>query len=260
MKRVAAVLVATQLTSCAAMTADPWSWMDNPSEQSWDKVTIIGYGREIQFRIPDRLHRGGTHVIRGPQLQDGARDQVIEIPPEAQFAPALEIVQFNWERYWGGFVYSDKTYYKFRVYVNYYDDKPKLLKRDVNSRIDRIQDEFDRSQGGPYESNVQAKLAEFFYDRIYLEPYQSAQPYVWTLENQPLLLREHEYFRLPISDNHELIFWFWYHWVDEGGKTDPDWLEQRRALSRKILDTVTISPDPWVFKAKVEALNQSGES
>jgi hypothetical protein len=89
----------------------------------------------------------------------------------------------------------------------------------------------------------EGKWREIVLKNLKIVEYESNQGIHWLLENLPTVMQHHEVFSVPISDEHELIVWFWYNedWV----KDHPEWYERRKALSRRILDSVRLS-DPGV--------------
>ncbi len=52
MKNYLGVLLLFGLTGCAAMTSNPWGWLDDPEQQYWTEVVVNGIGREMNFAIP----------------------------------------------------------------------------------------------------------------------------------------------------------------------------------------------------------------
>ena len=225
----------------APLRADPWSWLDDPERQYWSQITFHGYGPEIRFSIPDNAKRSGTHPVRVPRLEKGQRDQEFTVPPDYFDHVGKMVIGFDWERYWGGFFKKSLVDYSLRVRVNYIGQDAHLLAMDTQGRIDRVYQHFE----GLYAPIKNQRAKDFFFNRFHIEPYQSQQGYVWTVENSPTVVQQQEYFRLPITDQHEMVFWFYYRWEDGGGRGDPAWLERRKALSRQILDSVRISPDPY---------------
>ena len=223
------------------LAADPWSWLDKPERQYWSQITFRGYGPVISFAIPDNAKRWGAHTIRGPRLEKGQRDQDITVPPEYLYHIGRPVIGFDWEYYWGGFLKESLVDYTFRVRVHHVGIGANLLGMDAQARMDRVYRYFEKLYG-PDKND---RATRFFFDRFHIEPYQSQQGYLWTVENKPSVVQQQEYFRLPITDEHEMIFWFYYRWEVAGGRGDPAWLERRKALSRQILDTVRISPDPY---------------
>jgi hypothetical protein len=222
----------------APLAAGPWSWLDKPEEQRWGQVTINGYGRTIEFSVPDKAGKGGNHLIRMPALKKGDRDQIINVSSEFEKNPGKRVAAFEWERYWGGFFKKDVADFTFNVFISYLGEDTNLLNLNVEGRIKRVEDYFH----GRFSSE---RNHDWFFERFRIEPYESAQNYVWTLENSPTVVKEQDFFRLPLTQDHELVFWFYYRWEVQGGKGDPAWLERRRELSRKILDTVRITPNPF---------------
>ncbi len=220
--------------------AEPWSWLDNPEKQKWSEITINGYERQIVFSIPEKAYRGAS-VIRVPALEKGLNDQVINVPASALNKVSHRVIGFDWERRWGGFFKKDVTDYSLSVHVRHVDDA-QLLNLSVAERIERIRDQYKQFYA-EHDSVPAAK--EYFFEQFKVEPYVSSQGFEWVWENKPNIVKESINFLLPISDDRELLFWFYYRMEVKGPKKSPEWLERRKALSRKILDTVRIIPDPY---------------
>ena len=241
-------LISLCLTSCYIPVRNAWDWLDDPELQFWMSVGFEGYGREFHFQVPDRLGTNGRSFITYPALKVATREQDIAVSFESQQTEANRIIEINWDHGKEGVFGPVTADYKLRVFILSYQDDTKLLDLDIHQRIAKTTADHWETYAGA-DQNLDIKYwRDLFFGKYQIQPYESSQSLLWTLENRPILVREHEYFRIPISDHHELVFWFWYHWQEEGGRTDPAWLERRKDLSRKILDTVEISPNPWSLK------------
>ncbi len=241
MKIICSVLVSALLLSPSMVQAEPWSWLDKPDKQEWSEITINGYERQVVFSIPDKAKWGST-VIRVPVLERGHKDQVVDVPVSATAKFSHRVIGFDWERRWGGFFKKDVTDYSLRVIVITGESEANLLEQDLAERMERIRQSYKKIYD---ESPGVSEGEKFFFESYLIEPYESSQGYEWTRENNPTIVKESIDYRLPISENRELLFWFYYRMEVKGPKKSPEWLERRKALSRKILDTVRIIPDPY---------------
>ena len=52
-------------------------------------------------------------------------------------------------------------------------------------------------------------------------------------------------YNVPINDKHYLSFSFFVSKLRFGLREEPEWNQRRWQLVREIMDTVTITPDPW---------------
>jgi hypothetical protein len=112
-----------------------------------------------------------------------------------------------------------------------YNEGRTLFAENVQERI--------RTVKKHYEDFDEGQWRDYVLENLFAEEYQSRQGYQWVVQNLPTVMRYHEVFKLPVSEEHQLVVWFWYNenWV----KDHPDWFERRKALSRRILDTVRLS-------------------
>lgn len=252
MKTRLPMLLGLLVTSCAVLQSTPWDWLDDPEQQAWRGIEIEGYERTIGFSVPDKAGKGGQHVIRWPEPEDGLAEQAIGVGHDPENRAWHQLIKFSWEWFWGGPLKEDEIFYTLTVAVQHRDQLDGLLDLTIGERIQKEID-FQNAMYDEVEKHGQPLLGrEWFFERYEIEPFRSKQNYQWFKENIPQLVKEHERFVLPISDRHELVFWFWYHWQEDGGKTDPAWLERRKRLSRQILDTVEITPDPRGLKQSME--------
>lgn len=216
----------------------PWAWVDEPENQVWMPVTIELLGRTVTFSVPDSDSRMGTNTITA--LGEGVeeREGRIWVPNSSASAPVSGLAGFFWERYWGGYFRPDVDNYYLVVRVWHHDRAPSLFDLTPAQRKERLvqdhNDGFDDSEYGQWSKSV-----------FNVELHESSQGYIWTNESSPARVKYSEEFKIPITVRHELEFDFYYRMDDDEGKSNTkDWYERRKALSRKILDTVRITPEP----------------
>jgi len=236
-------ITALIIGGCAAITADPWGWLDDPEQQYWSDITIHGYGREIRFAVPDRWKPGGEHVRRWPKLEKGQRDQVVETTGISLYEPAIRLLIFHWDWYWQGFYKKGDYDFYLDVWVQYLEGQPQLLDltpdQRVRRQVDYWQNVYDETD------SITLKMKAYFFDEYRVAPYQNKHSVVWIHENQPQITADHEIYRIPISDHHELTFSFFVRENRFDLKDDPAWNQRRWEMTRKIMDTVQIIPNPY---------------
>jgi hypothetical protein len=179
-------------------------------------MQIVGVDKDIEISLPRSL------AIQIPKT--------LEIQPESLTLTYQKALDFPYEWLWGGPIHKDKGLYLFELGFTYKPGK-KLLSEDVQSRIQRFENYYKDWDEGSWKSYVLKHLN--------VEEYQSQQGYLWVMKNLPTVKPHHEVFYLPISEDRELIVLFWYN--EDWAKDNPEWYERRKALSRRILDTVKLS-------------------
>jgi len=225
------------------LKADEWSWLDQPDKRIWSQIELNGYGWNLSFAIPDKKGFWPEQTIRYPRHKKRREVQIIDIPLEQFYSPGQSAIKFDWERRWGGFGKETWTDFFLDVRVLYKGKEYRLLNQTLEQRMQRVVDYYSSYYSDDSDS-IERKTA--FFEDFVIQPYESSQSYVWTLENDPDGWKIQETYRLPVSQDHEVSFWFYYRWEMGGGKDDPEWLARRKELSRKILDTVKITPDPYI--------------
>ena len=179
-------------------------------------LLITGVDQDVEVLLPKSL---------STKIPD-----TLYMKPEGLELTYSYAIKFPYEWQWGGPIHKDNGLYLFELGFKYKKGS-KLLTKSYENRIRRVKNRYKNFEEGPWRDRV--------LDRSIATGYQSRQGYQWVLENLPTVMQYHEVFSLPISDERELIVWFWYNedWV----KDHPEWYERRKALSRRILDTVRLS-------------------
>jgi hypothetical protein len=243
MKLFFGILISICLGGCATMTADPWNWLDSPEDQSWKEVMISGHGREIRFLIPEHSKSVGQHVRIWPDRKNNKNSLLIDLQSDVDNEPFHRVAQFVWDEYWGGFYKKGDHDFLLDVWVTYHEDALNLL--DSNSR-QRVQDRMDtwkKRRSGTDPQSVQQR--EWFFSKYWVKPFRNDQGLTWVVENQPQVTADHEIYRIPISDHHELDFTFFVREKRWDFKDDPEWRQSRWELVKKIMNTVSIEPTPF---------------
>ncbi len=86
---------------------------------------------------------------------------------------------------------------------------------------------------------------ERFFSKYWVKPFRNDHGLTWVVENQPQITADHEIYRIPISDHHELEFSFFVNEKRWDFKDDPEWHQSRWDLVKKIMNTVSIEPTPF---------------
>jgi hypothetical protein len=177
---------------------------------------IIGAEQNVEISLPRSL------ATKLPEK--------LYIKPESMDLLYIKILDFPYEWLWGGPMRKNKGLYLFELGFEHRINAS-LLAASTNKRIDVHREHYENFDEGTWRNIV--------LERLQFVEYQSSQNYRWLMENMPTVTPYHEFFTIPISNERELVVWFWYNedWV----KDHPDWFERRKALSRRILDTVRIS-------------------
>ena len=243
MKNYLGVLLLLGLTSCAAMTADPWGWLDDPQQQYWSEVTINGHGREIHFAIPDRLKSGGQHVLIWPEIDKKKREIVVNMDFDALNQPVTRLADITWDQYWGGFYKKGNHDFSLNVWFKYRSEESNLLDLSMSQRVQRQLDLWKERQSGTDPHSAEQR--ERFFSKYWVKPFRNDRELNWVVENQPQITADHEIYRIPISDHHELEFSFFVREQRWEFKDDPEWRQSRWDLVKKIMNTVSIEPSPF---------------
>jgi hypothetical protein len=212
------ILMCLGLSSCAVVDSSNFKYLDEENLEL-SPVLIVGEVQNVEISLPKSLS------IDMPKM--------LIVEPDRLQLTYTEVLDFPYEWLWGGPAHKDKGLYIFELGFTYNKGR-KLLSEDVQTRVETIEKHFEEFEEG--------KWRDYVLENLIAEGYQSQQGYQWVKRNLPTVMRFHEVFNLPISNEHQLVVWFWYNedWVKE----HPDWFERRKALSRRILDTVKLTkPD-----------------
>jgi len=231
MKGVYILLLSLATAGCAVLQSDPWDWLFDPDQQTWDEVTFDAFGREVRFSIPDRAKRGGQHVRRWPS--DGA----VSVPVD--YDSFYPIAQFTWDAYWGGYFKGGNQDFVLDVRIVSASDNVDLLDLDIDQRVERQWALYTEqmSRGDPRWT---ALILPRYWARFYKTAFHE-----WVHENQPQVTATFEHYLLPITDHLELEFSFFVRDQRWDFKDDPAWRESRWEIVRKIMDTVQVTPAPY---------------
>ena len=217
MKNGICIFLFLTLGSCVVVDSSDFRYLDDENLEL-NPMLITGPGRVIEISLPKSL---------ATKLPDS-----VFMKPEGLELTYTKAMDFPYEWSWGGPIHKDEGLYLFELGFTYDKDR-KLLFEDSESRIQYVKNHYEEFEEGSWRDYVLNKLS--------VEEYRSQQGYQWVVYNLPTVMQYHEVFQLPISNERQLVVWFWYNedWVAD----HPEWFERRKALSRRILDTVKIS-DP----------------
>lgn len=232
-----ALLISFAFIGCKSIQ-EPWAWMDEPNDQTWIDMQIEVFGRTVYFSVPDSSNGVGTSAIRTMRFEESRTDNHITVPIEYWSARATRITGFDWERYWGGYFSEDQRNYALSLSVEFAGDDVELLDETIVERQERRKQDYLS-----LFKDSDPEYAQWKRDMFKIGRYKSSQGYVWTVENWPPRVLSFETFVIPISDRHEITFDFYYRMENGEPQNSEAWYERRKAISRKILDTVRIEPE-----------------
>ncbi len=214
MKKLLCMFVGLLLISCSLVDSSSFKYLDD-EDVELHSILITGTEQDVLISLPKALTA---------KLPDS-----LLMKPEGLELPYTKALDIPYEWLWGGPIHKDEGLYLFELAFSYHPGRH-LLSESVEERKQNIRQHFEDFEEGKWRDVV--------LDRLIVEDYQSSQGYVWVMENVPTVMQYHEYFSLPISDERNLNVWFWYSqdWVPD----HPDWYERRKALSRRILDSVRL--------------------
>lgn len=215
MKYTISILVGLILSSCAVVDSSDFQYLDNENLEL-HPLLIIGAERTVHISLPKSL---STKI----------EDKLVIDPERLQLA-YTKVLDFPYEWLWGGPAHKNKGLYLFELGFERRVGNV-LLSESLSNRIQIHRDK--------YEAFDQGTWRELVLERLRISEYQSENNDTWLLENMPTVTPYHEVFSIPVSDERELVVWFWYN--EDWAKDHPDWFERRKALSRRILDTVKLS-------------------
>ena len=215
MKKIFLLFLLVLCSSCAVVDSSDFKYLDDENLEL-KPLHIFGAEQEVQISLPKSLS------YRMPDS--------LFMKPEGLELVYTRALQFAYEWLWGGPAHEDRGLYIFELSFAKHAGR-KLLSETPEERI--------RVVKRIYEDMDDGKWRDYVLKKMIVEKYESKQGYEWVMDNHPTVMKYHEYFRIPISDERELAVWFWYNedWV----KDHPEWYERRKALSRRILDSVVLS-------------------
>ena len=229
------------LSGCTAMTADPWSWLDDPEQQRWVSVELVHENWQINLQVPDHGTIGIERMVSIPPLDRGAESMTIRIP-ENSIVDDVRMAYFQWDSWWGGFLKESGSDFRLDIWVYHYRGERNLLDLDIDERIERRIEQWEKEYSDPLMHNN--SIQSNFFESYQINPHQSAQGLLWVVENSPATKDGAVSYMIPLSNTQILDIGFFVNQKRYDWKDDPEWNERRWALSRKILDTVTITRTP----------------
>ena len=203
------------LGSCMVVDPSHFRYLDEDSLE-FNRVLITGAERDVEISLPRSL---------ATEISD-----MLIVDPMSLERPYIKVLDFPYEWLWGGPAHKDVGLYLFELGFEQRVGAS-LVSKNVSDRIN--------IHRGSYEDLEQDSWRKIVLERLKIVEYQSNNGNQWLLENMPTVKPYHEVFSIPVSEERELVVWFWYNedWV----KDNPEWYERRKALSRRILDTVKLS-------------------
>lgn len=222
MKTMALLCLSGLLTGCAVFDAADFKYLDNEN-QEMHTVLVTGAEQVVEISLPK------SRTVRLP-------DTLFMKPSGLQLG-YVAAFSFPYEQLWGGPLRKNKMLYWFSMgFMSSRDGRIPLkggpmLSEDVEIRMGAVTKYYEDFDEGVWRDVV--------LERLVVEKYISPRGYEWVMENAPTTRRHREHFTLPISDERELAIAFWYN--EDWAKDHPEWYERRKALSRRILDSVKLS-------------------
>ena len=215
MKNLLIVFLVLLLCCCSVVDSSSFNYLEDENLEL-HHLLIIGADQDVEILLPKSL---STNI-----------PDTLFMKPEGLELSYSYAIKFPYEWQWGGPIHKNSGLYLFELGFTREKGR-KLLNESFESRIQNIREK--------YSDIEQVAWREYVLKNYIVYKHQSKQGYQWVSQNLPTVMRHHELFSLPISDESELIVWFWYNedWV----KDHPEWYERRKALSRRILDTVRLS-------------------
>lgn len=219
MRTMTLLILVFLLQACMAVFPSHFEYLDDENLEL-KPLFISGAEQDVEIWLPMSL------AEKIPES--------ILIKPSGLELPYLRVLRFPYEWQWGGPGRKGTGLYLFDLGFE---------RRVESNLLDKTTDEKIQLHREVYEALDEGKWRDYVLERLMVVEYESNQGIRWLVDNSPTVMQHHEVFSVPISDEHELIVWFWYNedWV----KDHPEWYERRKALSRRILDSVRLS-DPGV--------------
>ena len=215
MKYGVCVFLYLALSSCAVVDSSDFKYLDDENLELYPML-ISGPGRIIEISLPKTL---------ASELPDS-----IFMKPEGLELTYTKAMDFPYEWVWRGPTRKNRGLYLFELGFKYDKDR-NLSSEDIQTRIQDVNSQ--------YEDIENESWREYVLKNLYVEAYQSQQGFQWVVHNMPTVMGHHEICKLPISNKRQLVVWFWYN--EDYVAEHPEWYERRKALSRRILDTVKLS-------------------
>lgn len=238
------VLVSTtlcMLSACAVMQSTPWDWLDDSEGIRWIDVTVEGHGYQVSYSVPDHPEGRGQHILAWPEYDKAVAYVKFQSPPENSegYTPW---VRYYWDSWWGGFFKQSGYDFRFSISLNRCNGKCSFLGYAPQDWIKWRNEEYLSFYSNP---QMIENMGEEFFSRFRIESYSNALSHSFVFENSPMTLADSVSYNVPINDKHYLSFSFFVSKLRFGLREEPEWNQRRWQLVREIMDTVTITPDPW---------------
>ena len=228
------------LAGCSSMTTDPWSWLDEPENRNWVDVVITNDDWKIELQVPDRQTGGTARTSFTPPLKNGAGTLHVKVPA-SDVSKSRRLAYIEWESWWGGFFKDSGVDFYLDIWV-FKMPGQNALESGLEDRIAQRVSQWEAELAGSTSSDFD--IRDQFFSDYKVGPYKSAQGLEWVVENSPNKNGETKTYLIPLSNTQILDIGFFVNQKRYDWKDDPEWNERRWALSRKILDTVTITRTP----------------
>ena len=242
MRTILASVILFLLSGCSAMQSTPWDWLDEPEEIRWIDVTINGYGYDVSFSVPDHPEDWGQHIQAWPEFEKGEVSRLLEAPPEFPrgYTPW---VRYYWDTWWGGFFKESSYDFSFEISYERCEGNCNFSNLNPNDWIQWRTSDWRKRYSMPLMKSDEP--AKEFFSRFEIRSLTNANSFVFIFENSPMTVADSVSYLVPVNENHYLDFEFFVSKLRFGLREEPEWNQRRWQLVREIMDTVTITPDPW---------------
>jgi hypothetical protein len=228
------------LQGCSVMTADTWSWLDEPENQKWVPVVFIADDWKLSMQVPDKRTNGIERTTFRPPLEKGATVLVVDTS-EKSISESTRMAHIQWESWRGGLFKDSGVDFYVDSWIRYLPDHGGL-DLDLEGRLERRVKQWETEFSDLRHSDP--GVQETFFKDYEVWIYTSARGTEWIAENTPNKNRETKTIQAPLNEDLILDVGFFVNQKRYDWKDDPDWNERRWKLARKILDTVTITRAP----------------
>jgi hypothetical protein len=225
------------LAGCSSMTTDSWNWLDDPKNQKWVEVVITGDDWKIELKVPDKQTAGKARTKFTPPLKHGAENLYVNVLT-SEVGESRRLVYVEWEHWWGGFLKESGVDFFLDIWV-FHNPGRNVPESNLDDRVEQRISQWEAEFAGLDSSDP--GIRDHFFSDYEVGPYTSAQGLEWVVENSPHKYGQFKAYLIPLSEHLTLDIGFFVNQKRYDWKDDPEWNERRWALSRKILDTVTIT-------------------
>ena len=236
-------MATVMISACSTLTEDPWQWLEEPQEQTWNQVNIHAVGRDIQFSVPDRTNNGGNHTHYWPENGLSGTGFRKSLSLEQVNEPFTMLGTFTWDTWWRGFYKKGGEDFYLSVGIFRLESDGNLLDLSTDQRIERIREHWISRFSEP--AGLKNPLTDNFVEKFQAELFETDSGLVFVSHNAPRVSNEHQRFVIPLSDHALLDFNFYVNDLRYDQKEDPQWNRSRWEMVEKIMNTVRITPDPF---------------